>query len=108
MDKTPISLLALAGHKSLYGPPGIGVLLVSDRVDPRPLITGGTGNRSEERRHPDFSPDHLEAGSINVPGIAGLAAALDFVKEIGVEELFGKTMRLTDRLAEMAANNSGY
>ena len=81
--------------------------LVSDRVDPRPLITGGTGNRSEERRHPDFYPDHLEAGSINVPGIAGLAAALDFVKEIGVEELFGKTMRLTDRLAEMAANTPG-
>ncbi|MBS1348436.1 MAG: aminotransferase class V-fold PLP-dependent enzyme, partial [Firmicutes bacterium] len=81
--------------------------LVSDRVDPRPLITGGTGNRSEERRHPDFYPDHLEAGSINVPGIAGLAAALDFVQEVGVEELFGKTMRLTDRLAEMAANTPG-
>ncbi len=107
LEKTPISLLALAGHKALYGPPGIGVLLVSDRVDPRPLITGGTGNRSEERRHPDFYPDHLEAGSINVPGIAGLAAALDFVQEIGVEELFGKTMRLTDRLAEMAANTPG-
>ena len=107
MERTPVSLLALAGHKALYGPPGIGVLIVSDRVDPRPLISGGTGNRSEERQHPAFYPDHLEAGSINVPGIAGLAAALDFVRGIGIEELFGKSMRLTDRLAEMAGNTPG-
>ena len=107
MAKMPFTLLALAGHKGLYGPPGVGALLVAPGVHPQPLITGGTGNRSEERRHPDFYPDHLEAGSINVPGIAGFAAALDFVREIGIAELYGKAMTLTERLAEMAGNIPG-
>lgn len=107
IKKTPISLLALAGHKALYGPPGTGVLIVGEEVLLSPLILGGTGNKSEERNQPDYYPDRLEAGSLNVPGIAGLGAALDFVKEIGIEELYGKTMALTNRLTEMAANISG-
>lgn len=107
MRRTPLSLLAIAGHKALYGPPGIGLLLVDETADPRPLISGGTGSRSEERRQPRDYPEHLEAGSVNVPGIAGLAAALAFVREIGIEELCGKAMRLTDRLAEMAGNIPG-
>jgi cysteine desulfurase family protein len=107
MSKTPLSVLALAGHKALYGPPGIGVLLVSDWVSPAPLVRGGTGNLSEERGQPEFYPDRLEAGSLNVPGIAGLGAALDFVAEIGIEELYAKAMQLTGRLAEMAGNIAG-
>jgi cysteine desulfurase/selenocysteine lyase len=107
MKKTLISLLAIAGHKALYGPPGIGLLLVSEKVAPKPFMHGGTGNRSEERSQPHFFPDRLEAGSVNVPGIAGLAAGLDFVKEVSIEELYNKSMRLTDRLAEMAGNIRG-
>ena len=107
MGKTPLSMLALAGHKALYGPPGIGLLLVSDRVSPAPFVRGGTGNLSEERAQPDFYPDRLESGSLNVPGIAGLGAALSFVSNIGIAELYGKSMALTDRLAEMAGNIRG-
>jgi len=107
MSKTPLSVLALAGHKALYGPPGIGLLLVSDLVSPAPFVRGGTGNLSEERAQPDFYPDRLESGSLNVPGIAGLGAAFDFVSDIGVAELYGKSMALADRLAEMAGNIRG-
>lgn len=107
IKKTPLSMLSLAGHKALYGPPGTGVLIVAENFSLAPFILGGTGNKSEERNHPDYYPDRLEAGSLNVPGIAGLGAAVDFVKEIGIEELYGKSMALTNRLTEMAANIPG-
>ncbi len=107
MKKTPISFLAVAGHKALYGPPGMGVLIVSQKISPKPFVLGGTGNRSEERNQPLFYPDRLESGSINVPGIAGFSAALDFVNSIGIEGLYDKSMKLTNRLTEMAGNIRG-
>lgn len=107
MQKAPIDLLVLAGHKALYGPPGTGVLILSKQVSPSPMIMGGTGTNSEERHHPETYPERMEAGSINVPGIAGLGAAINFVQEIGIGELYHKTMTLTDRLMEMAGNING-
>ncbi len=77
--------VAMPGHKGLLGPMGTGLLLCS-RL-PKPLIAGGTGSESRLQRMPDVLPDRAEAGTLNVPGIAGLAAGLRLVREWGPEAI---------------------
>jgi len=89
-----ISLLALAGHKALYGPSGIGALYVAEGIRLAPLVSGGTGGQSELRHMPEDYPMHLEAGSLNTAGIAGWLAGLDFVESCGVEALHSRGMQL--------------
>jgi cysteine desulfurase family protein len=89
VKKMNIDLLAFTGHKSLFGPTGIGGLYIKKglEVNIEPLLTGGTGSRSEFEIHPDFMPDRFEAGTPNVLGIAGLNAGIDFVNSIGLDEI---------------------
>jgi cysteine desulfurase/selenocysteine lyase len=75
-----IDALALTGHKALLGPPGTGALYVRQPDLVEPLIRGGTGSRSERQRHPEFPPDRFEAGTLNLPGIAGLRAGVAHVR----------------------------
>lgn len=70
--------IAMPGHKGLLGPMGTGLLLCG-RV-PAPWLAGGTGSQSESYAMPDFLPDAGEAGTLNVPGIAGLCAGLEYVR----------------------------
>lgn len=77
--------VAMPGHKGLLGPQGTGLLLC--RREPTPLLFGGTGSQSIEQEMPDFLPDRLEAGTLNVPGIAGLHAGLRYVNQMGVETI---------------------
>ncbi len=77
--------VAMPGHKGLYGPQGTGVLLCGDRA--KPIIAGGTGSGSASRKMPDYLPDMLEAGTHNMPGIAGLSAGLDYIKRVGREKI---------------------
>ena len=69
-------LIAFTGHKGLRGPPGTGGLWVSPGVELEQIVVGGTGFRSDLRRHPAEMPTRLEAGTPNIPALAGLAAAL--------------------------------
>lgn len=78
--------IAMPGHKGLLGPMGTGLLLCG-RV-PAPLLAGGTGSQSENQKMPDFLPDAGEAGTANVPGIAGLAAGLEHVRKEGIAQIF--------------------
>jgi selenocysteine lyase/cysteine desulfurase len=82
-----LGMLACSGHKGLLGPPGVGLLYLRPDLDVLPLLEGGTGSRSEEERQPSASPDRYESGTLNLPGIAGLSAGLDFIAERGVEEI---------------------
>lgn len=79
------AFLACPGHKSLLGPQGTGLLLV--REDAAPLLYGGTGSASREQAMPPYLPDRLEAGTHNIPGIAGLLAGLRFIKRTGTEQI---------------------
>ena len=81
MKSLGAAYIAMPGHKGLYGPQGTGVLLCGDGQIPRPLLEGGTGSISLSQEMPDFLPDRLEAGTHNMPGIAGLEAGLRFVRE---------------------------
>lgn len=74
--------IAMPGHKGLLGPQGTGLLLCN-RL-PEPLLHGGTGSGSIDRSMPDFLPDRAEAGTLNVVGIGGLAAALTYLSRVGI------------------------
>ena len=79
-----IDLLAVPGHKGLYGPQGTGLLYAASHVTLTPLLTGGTGTNSTSEDQPEAMPDGFEAGTHNLPGIAGLRAGMEFVMEQGV------------------------
>lgn len=80
--------IAMPGHKGLLGPMGTGLLLCG-RV-PIPLLAGGTGSQSQRQEMPDFLPDAGEAGTVNVPGIAGLCAGLEYVQKEGIGRIFAR------------------
>jgi cysteine desulfurase family protein len=75
-----VDLLAFPAHKELLGPPGLGGLYVAPGMEVRPTRLGGTGGDSAAPKQPDEWPYHLEAGTLNMVGIAGLQAALDVVR----------------------------
>lgn len=95
-----IDLLAVPGHKSLYGPPGIGALYVSPQIDLRPTRFGGTGSQSENLEQPLVYPDRLESGTLNTPGIYALNAGLHFVVESGVQRLCQQEIKLAQQLVD--------
>jgi cysteine desulfurase family protein len=80
-----LDLLAFSGHKGLLGPTGTGGLYIREGVTLAPLIRGGTGSDSAHQTQPEFLPDAYESGTLNVAGIAGLAASVRFLSEIGIE-----------------------
>ena len=82
-----IDLLAAPGHKGLYGPQGTGILYAAPHVALKPLLAGGTGTNSTSEDQPETFPDGFEAGTHNLPGIAGLKAGIEFVMEQGVEAI---------------------
>lgn len=94
VERMQIDLLALTGHKALLGPQGVGALWVRPGVDIEPLLTGGTGGDSLDPQMPAALPDHLEAGTLNAPGIAGLAAALEWLHAEGPARLRAREMAL--------------
>lgn len=101
LDMTALgaAFAAMPGHKGLYGPQGTGVLLCGDGVPVRPLLEGGTGSLSIQQEMPDFLPDRLEAGTHNVPGIAGLLAGVRYVRRRGLEKILDRERRLTRQMA---------
>ncbi len=91
------AFVAMPGHKGLYGPQGTGLLLC--RAHTHPLMEGGTGSSSALQEMPEFLPDRLEAGTHNIPGIAGLLEGLRFVRCRGVERIGAQESRLAQRMA---------
>lgn len=79
MREAGIDLLPLAGHKGLFGIQGSGALLFSERVDPQPILYGGTGSVSVSLSMPDFYPDALEAGTLSFPAVASLLEGVRFL-----------------------------
>jgi cysteine desulfurase/selenocysteine lyase len=77
-------LAAFTGHKSLLGPPGVGLLYLRSGVKIKPWREGGTGSRSDEELQPEIMPDYLEAGTMNTAGIAGLNEGLKYLQKVGI------------------------
>jgi len=92
------AFIAMPGHKGLYGPQGTGILLCG--MDALPIMEGGTGSESVRQNMPDFLPDRLEAGTHNVPGIAGLLEGLRFVGRKGTENILRHERALIEKVTE--------
>jgi len=97
-----VDLLAFTGHKSLYGPQGTGGLYIRKGLEKEigPLMTGGTGSRSEFEEQPDFLPDKFESGTPNTIGLAGLEAGVRFVLRQGVAQIRAQEIQLTELLLD--------
>ena len=100
MESQHIDVVCFTGHKSLLGPQGTGGLCVREGVDIRPFAVGGTGVQSYSETQPEDWPTRLEAGTLNSHGLAGLGAALDFIKETGMDVIRAHETALSRRFYE--------
>lgn len=99
------AFIAMPGHKGLYGPQGTGLLLCG--TDTEPLLRGGTGSASRSREMPEELPDRLEAGTHNMPGIAGLLEGIRFVRRCGTEQIAHHEQMLVRRAAKKLRKMDG-
>lgn len=99
MDTMHIDALAFTGHKGLLGPQGIGGFILQEKmislIDP--LLSGGTGSISHTEQIPEFMPDRFEPGTMNLPGIVGLHASLQWIQETGLIAIKDHELALTER-----------
>jgi len=93
-------VLCFTGHKGLMGPQGTGGLCIREGVEIRPFKSGGTGVQTYLPDQPPQYPTRLEAGTLNGHGIAGLSAAVDWLMNIGVEQVEAREIELTKRFYE--------
>lgn len=101
--------IAFTGHKSLYGPQGIGGFIIDDKLNNicKPLLSGGTGSLSHSLSQPDFLPDKFECGTLNMLGIVGLNKAISFINNTGRETIKEKILFLRNKLYDGLSNIDG-
>lgn len=95
-----IDMLAMPGHKGLLGPMGTGFLYAREGLELEPILFGGTGSASKDRRQPHEMPDGYEAGTVNAPGIAGLGCSTGILLDMGIAEIYRHEHELTKLLDE--------
>ncbi len=100
MTAWQVSAVAFTGHKSLYGPTGTGGLVIHPDLDVKASRFGGTGVDSRSPVHTQAFPHRLEAGTINLMGIMGLSAGIDYITQKGMDTIHGREMALLARLRD--------
>ena len=100
MQRMHIDVLCFTGHKGLLGPQGTGGLAVREGLRIAPLLSGGSGVKTYSKAHPDDMPAALEAGTLNAHGIAGLNAALAYIRETGMDAIREKERALMQAFYE--------
>lgn len=100
-----ITSLCIPGHKGLFGPMGVGMLISAPDVTYKTILEGGAGVHSLDAAMPEELPERLEAGTLPLPAIAGLLAGIRYVRQTGLQEIhlheYALTSELTDRLREI-------
>lgn len=100
IKKIKADYFVFAGHKTLYGPFGIGGFIDNSKIKLSEFIIGGTGSDSLNLKMPDTYPAKYEAASPNILSIAGLNSALDWINDIGIDNIREKEVKLTRELIE--------
>ena len=100
VDDMNIDMLAFPGHKGLLGPQGTGGIYIREGIDIIPIMQGGTGSVSDYLYQPEMMPDLIESGTLNTPGIIGLAYGIDFINETGLSNIKIFKHSLIKRLME--------
>jgi len=104
-QKLGADFVAMPGHKGLLGPQGTGILLCGRK--PVPLLYGGTGSESIRQDMPEDLPERAEAGTLNVPGIAGLGAGMEYLLREGVEKI-GKREHVQAKRTALGLEKIGF
>lgn len=107
VESSGIDLLAAPGHKGLLGPPGTGLLYVAPNIELKPIFEGGTGTSSTSLEQPLMMPDGYEAGTHNLPGIAGLKAGIEFILDRGIDTIFQHERSLVNQAASLLGQIPG-
>lgn len=107
IEESGYDYVCCAGHKGLYGPMGVGLLLLHSDTAPDTLIEGGTGSESANPMMPDYVPDRFESGTLNVPGVLGLDAGVNFVRSRGLNNIYRHEMSLIRMAYEKLSNING-
>lgn len=94
LEKIPVDILCITGHKGLFGLQGTGGIYIAPHVPTRPYMCGGTGTNTFDFVHPSQMPECFEAGTVNTHGIASLCAGVDYVLKQGVEKIREKECNL--------------
>ncbi|MDO4490896.1 MAG: aminotransferase class V-fold PLP-dependent enzyme [Lachnospiraceae bacterium] len=102
-----IDVLCFTGHKGLLGPQGTGGLVVRPGLAIRPLMSGGSGVQTYLKEHPREMPTALEAGTLNIHGLAGLRAALSWLKEQGLDSLRERELEMMWEFYRRVSDISG-
>lgn len=89
------------GHKTLFGPTGIGGFIMKTDFDLPVTIFGGTGFESANQDMPNSLPERFEVGTCNTVGIAGLNAALRWIEETGIDVIYAKEENNRNRLLDL-------
>ncbi|WP_067140153.1 aminotransferase class V-fold PLP-dependent enzyme [Oceanivirga salmonicida] len=93
IEKLGIDIFCFTGHKSLFGPQGVGGLCIANKnIEISRYNVGGSGVESFEKEHPAEYPTRLEAGTYNTPGIVGLSEGIKYINEQGIENLYEKQL----------------
>jgi cysteine desulfurase / selenocysteine lyase len=98
--------LAASGHKGLLGPQGTGFVYVQGDLK-LPLMYGGTGSLSDREEQPGFFPDCLESGTLNVIGIAGLGAGVEYIHTRGIADIRRHELELLELFLDGLRKISG-
>lgn len=96
-----VDFAVFAGHKTLMGPTGISGFIMNPDFELPPVLFGGTGYDSANQQMPDSMPERYEMGTLNIAGVAGLNAALKWIKSQSVSELFREEAKRRRRLIEL-------
>lgn len=100
-----IDLLAFPGHKALFGPMGTGALYIKEGIKVKPLKQGGTGSYSHSIDQPELYPDSLESGTPNGVGIIALGKGIDFINQVGLENIRNHEISLKNHFIDLLKYN---
>ncbi len=107
MTECNISFLSFTGHKGLFAPTGTGGICVADDAEIERTLWGGTGVKSAYPYHLEEYPYRLEAGTLNLAGIAGLSAGLAWINNKGIDNIYKHEIALLGQLQEGFADIPG-
>ncbi len=102
-----IDILCFTGHKGLLGPQGTGGIYVRPGIVVRPLLSGGSGVQTYLRSHPAQMPTALEAGTLNAHGLAGLQAAVGYIRQVGMDHIRQKEQALMQEFYQQVSAIEG-
>ena len=105
MNTLGIDVLCFTGHKSLFGPQGVGGLCVRENFpcNISPVKFGGAGTDSFSKMQPTEMPEALEAGTLNTHGIAGLLAGIEYIGKAGMRNILDKAQELAQQFYDGAS-----